>query len=72
MRSPVEMASFEAVLEHAPSEESGGEWDEFYGEPNLRLDVEKIDVFQIRTVSYRTSKRSVSRYRRPADEKLPF
>jgi hypothetical protein len=68
------VVSFDAVLDRAPRDEPGGEWDEnvFYGEPTLRLDVQKIEVFRIRAVSYRKAKRSVSRYRRPADEKLPF
>lgn len=68
------VVSFAAILERAPKDEPVGEGDEnvFCGEPTLRLDVQKIEVFRIRAVSYQKAKRSVSRYRRPADEKLPF
>lgn len=48
------------------------ESDQFFGDPVLRLDVEHIQVFRINAVSYQKRRRSVSRYRRPADEKLPF
>jgi RES domain len=65
--------SFEAVLEAASSNETGHETenDVFYGEPTLRLDVQNIEVHRIKAVTYKKAKRSVSRYRRPADEKLP-
>jgi hypothetical protein len=68
------VVSFDAVLKRATRDEPSGEWDEdvFYGEPTLRLDVQNIEVFRIRAVSYRKAKRSVSRYRRPADERLPL
>ena len=64
---------FDAILERTPRDELNGEWDEnvFYGEPTLRLDVQEIEVFRIRAVSYQKAKRGVSRYRRPADEELP-
>jgi hypothetical protein len=66
--------SFDAILERTPRDELSGEWEEnvFYGEPTLRLDVQEIEVFRIRAVSYQKAKRSVSRYRRPADEELPI
>ena len=50
----------------------GHEEGAFYGEPTLRLDVEKIEVFRIKAVSYQKSKRSVFRYRKSDGEKLPF
>src|SRR5205823_2598526 len=42
------VVSFDAVLERAPRAEPGGQWHEnaFYGEPTLRLDVQKIEVFR--------------------------
>jgi hypothetical protein len=43
----------------------------FYGEPTLKLDVQKIKVFRIKAVTYSKAERSVLRYRRAADEKLP-
>lgn len=66
--------SFDAILERTPRDELSGEWEEnvFYGEPALRLDVQEIEVFRIRAVSYQKAKRNVSRYRRPADEELPI
>jgi hypothetical protein len=68
------LVNFEAILKRAPRDEAAGEWDEdaFYEEPTLKLDVQKIEVFRIKAVSYRKAKHSVFRYRRPADEKLPF
>jgi hypothetical protein len=68
------VVSFDAVLKRAPREEPSGEWDEnvFYGEPTLRLNVKKIEVFRITAVSYRKAKRSVSRHQRHADGKIPF
>jgi hypothetical protein len=67
------VASFDAVLDRASEDEPGGEDDAVAcGEPTLRLDVQKIEVYRIKAVSYQKAKRSVSRYRRPADEKLPF
>ena len=67
------VVSFAAVLDRASRDETGGE-DEAVacGEPTLRLDVQKIEVYRIKAVSYQKDMRSVSRYRRPADEKLPF
>jgi hypothetical protein len=42
------------------------------GEPTLRLDVAGIQAFRIGAVTYQKSRRSVSRYREPADRKTPF
>jgi hypothetical protein len=68
------VVSFDVILERAPRPEPSDRWDEnvFYGEPTLKLDVQEIEVFRIRAVSYQKAQRSVSRYRRPADEKPPF
>ena len=64
------LVNFEAIFKRAPRDEAAGEWDEdaFYEEPTLKLDVQKIEVFRIKAVSYRKAKHSVFRYRRPADE----
>jgi hypothetical protein len=40
-----------------------------YRTPTLRLNVQTIEVFDIRAVSYQTAKRSISRYRHHANEK---
>jgi uncharacterized protein (DUF4415 family) len=54
-----------------PMDDSGGN-DQSYGQITLKLDVKSIQVFRIGGVSYQTSRRSVMRYRRPANQKTPF
>jgi hypothetical protein len=67
-------ASLESILELAARDDpmTTADIEEWHGEPTLRLDVAKIEVFRIKAVAYQKSRRSVTRYRRPADEKLPF
>jgi hypothetical protein len=73
-KTPTKKAgSFVAVLEppvqDEPSDERDG--DVFYGEPTLKLDVQQIEVFRIKAVTYNKATRRVSRYRYPrADDKL--
>jgi hypothetical protein len=74
-RSAEDNIGFDAILELGLSrEEPSRAWEDdvFYVEPTLRLDVQKIEVFRIRAVSYQKVERTVSRYRRHADDKLPF
>ena len=46
--------------------------DPIYAVPTLRLDVENIQIYRIRSVCYEKMARSVMRYRHSEDEQLPF
>jgi RES domain/HEPN/RES N-terminal domain 1 len=63
--------SFETILANFPRDEVSDEWDGT-GQPTLRLDIQKIEIFRIKSVSYQKDKRSVWRHRHSADEKLPI
>lgn len=64
----------EAVLELNSWEPSDAleQADQYYGEPTLRLDVQNIQIYRIRAVSYEKSTRSATRYRRSENDKSPF
>jgi hypothetical protein len=47
-------------------------YDQSYGEPTLKLDVQNIEVFQIKAVSYEKRKRSVTRYREQSGQESAF
>jgi RES domain/HEPN/RES N-terminal domain 1 len=69
-----EIPNFAAILERASQDEPADRQEEevFYGEPTLRLDVQKIEVFRIKAVTFDKSRRSISRYRHEAVRKEPF
>ena len=61
-----EAPSLSVIFEtHSWQPDDGTEQVDYsYGEPSLRLDVQNIQVFQIRAVSYQKDGRNVSRYRK--------
>lgn len=60
--------SLASILELASENKPGDEQDDddFYGEPSLKLDVQKLEVFEITAVTYKKAERRVSRNRRAA------
>lgn len=66
--------NFAAILRSSSREPTDelDELDQSFANPTLRLDVQHIQIFRINAVTYQKSRRGLTRYRRPADEKLPF
>ncbi|HTA98916.1 MAG TPA: RES domain-containing protein [Bradyrhizobium sp.] len=65
--------NFAEIFESTPIDNPNDEQadDLVYGEPTLKLDVQEIEVFKIKAVTYTKARRSVSRYRHSEDNE-PF